>query len=406
MRNLNPAVVNTSRLRYPICVLTPSKTSVLAPLCQAIRRQGNAALFVLLLSVAVTPFASAQAQAPTSAALKAAEATITPEHLLEHIKELSSNAYTGRHPGTPGETKSVAYITAQAKAIGLQPGNPDGTFVQRVALWGMLPQQGTLTVKGGTSEIPLTVGQDYVVWTSLPKATIDITNAGIVFAGYGVVAPEYHWDDYAGLDVHGKTVIILSGDPPVADPNDPAKLDPNMFLGNALTVYGRGGTKFDTAYKHGAAAVILLLAPNGSSPFAASRLFENYTRESMTLRGAHDQEHVSVQAVLTPDAANRLFQAAGADLDALRAAAAKPGFRGSPLRAQATLHLTSKVRQVDSDNVIAKIPGSDPSSATSTSSTPAIGTTTARSATRSTTAPAITRPEPPAYSNSPAPSAR
>jgi Zn-dependent M28 family amino/carboxypeptidase len=304
--------------------------------------------------------ALAQSPSPDPAALRHAEAAITPAGLLEPIRELSSDAYTGRAPGTEGETKSVAYITARAKSLGLEPGNPDGTYIQKVPLWGMLPEHGSLTLTAGGAELPLTSGGDYTVWTSLPKSTVDVANSPVVFAGYGVVAPEYHWDDYAGLDVHGKTVVLLSGDPAVADPSDPTKLDPRMFLGPALTVYGRTGTKLDIAYEHGAAAVILLLAPPASAIAAPQRLFENYTRESMTLRDTHDREHVAVQAVLTNEAATQLFHAAGADLAALRASAAKPGFHGTQLSAKASLHLTSRVRQVDSANVIAKITGSDP----------------------------------------------
>ncbi len=205
--------------------------------------------------------------AASSPQLKSAEALITPENLLRHIKELSSDAYAGRAPGTEGEGKTVAYLIAQCKEIGLDPGNPNGGWTQTVPLWGML-SQGTLQVRAGGKEVALAAGKDYVAWSALPEERVDVPHTALAFVGYGVVAPEYGWDDYAGADVRGKTVVMMSGDPPVADAKDPSKLDEKMFLGRALTVYGRTGTKLETAYKHGAAAVIsaLLDATGGCEP--------------------------------------------------------------------------------------------------------------------------------------------
>jgi Zn-dependent M28 family amino/carboxypeptidase len=290
--------------------------------------------------------------------VKAAEAVITPEGLLAPIKELSSDAYTGRAPGTEGETKSVAYIIAQCKAIGLRPGNPDGGWTQMAQLWGILPQQGTLTLLAKGKDIGAVAGTDYVVWTSMPVEKTEVAGSGVVFVGYGVTAPEYRWDDYAGVDVAGKTLVILSGDPPVVDPKDPSKLDDAMFQGKALTYYGRTTTKLENAYRHGAAAVILIAAQ--AAPFNPHALFENYTRETMSIRGPQDRQRVKVQAMIVGDTAAAFFAAAGQDLVALKAAAAKPGFRAVPLEAEASFALTARVRKVDSANVIAKIESSDP----------------------------------------------
>ena len=296
--------------------------------------------------------AVAQAGAPAE---KSAAGAITQAHLLETIRELSSDAYMGRAPGTEGEARSVAYVIAQAKLIGLQPGNPDGSWTQTVKLWGMLPR-GTLQLIAKGKETPLVAGTDYVAYSAQPKAQVDLPSAALVFVGYGVVAPEYTWDDYAGTDVRGKVVVILGGDPPVADPADPSKLDERMFLGKALTYYGRGGTKLETAYRHDAAGVILISAPPKATPF----LFANYTREIMILRGAEERKRVQAQAVLSYDRAAEFFTATGADLEALRAAASKPGFHAVPIAGKAELHVTSKLREVDSANVIAKLTGSDP----------------------------------------------
>jgi Zn-dependent M28 family amino/carboxypeptidase len=314
-----------------------------------------ALILIIALKVTAAEPALAQATSDNSQILKRAEASITQPHLLQHIKELSSDAYIGRAPGTEGETKTVAYIISQCRAIGLQPGSPDGTWTQKVPLWGMLTQ-GVISLKANGKEIPLVSGRDYVAGSTMPVPRVNLSNSGLVFVGYGVTAPVYHWDDYAGMDVHGKTVVILTGDPPVVDSKDPSKLDEKMFLGRALTIYGRTGTKLEVAYKHGAAAVILV----SPTPQALASLFQNFTREDLIIREPHDRDRVKAQAILGAPGASKLFSAAGTDFEALRAAAAKPGFRAVALSGTASFNITTRVRQIDSANVIAKISGSDP----------------------------------------------
>ena len=311
--------------------------------------------FVLAAGIFGGSTAVAQFTGKDASTLKAAEATFNAEHLMKHIQVLASDDYTGRAPGTDGETKSVAYIIEQAKAIGLRPGAPDGGWTQKAQLWGML-SQGTMTLKVNGKETALVAGKDYVAFSYMPVPKIEVAPTDVVFVGYGAVAPEYRWDDYAGVDVKGKTVVVLSGDPPVADPSDPSKLDEKMFLGQALTVYGRTGTKLETAYRHGAAAVILLLAGAQASP----GVVQNYTRELMILRGPEERNRVQAVASLSGDGAAAFFAAAGQNLAALRAAAAKPGFHAVPLQGEAAFSIANRVRQVDSANVIAKIQGSDP----------------------------------------------
>ncbi|MCU1259602.1 MAG: peptidase, partial [Bryobacterales bacterium] len=190
----------------------------------------------------------------------AASSGITPSHLLGYIRVLSSDEFAGRGPGTPGEQKTVGYLIAQATKLGLQPGNPDGTFIQKVPLWG-IRTSGTVALTAAGKELPMTPRQDYLLSSQNPKTAIDIVNSPIVFAGYGVVAPRYGWDDYKNIDVKGKTVLILSGDPPVPDPNNPAQLDEKMFLGKALSAYGRPASKYETAYAKGAVAVLTIFTP-------------------------------------------------------------------------------------------------------------------------------------------------
>ena len=297
------------------------------------------------------------AAAPLDHSFDRAASAITASALLSHISVLASDEYGGRAPGTAGEQKSVAYLTAQCRALGLKPGNPDGSFIQKVALWG-IRSEGTLSITVKGSSLPLVTRQDYLASSQLPVPAVAFQNSGLVFAGYGVVAPEFHWDDYKGIDVKGKTVVLLSGDPPVPDPNDPSKLDEKMFLGVALSQYGRPATKSDTAYRKGAVAVITVFAPRNGANLA--RFAQNAPRETMILRDNVSPNRISAQASLAESKAQELFTAAGLDLGALRKKAIRPDFQPVALPGAATFQLRNQLREVDSDNVIALLPGSDP----------------------------------------------
>ena len=294
---------------------------------------------------------------------------ITPEGILKHIRVLSSDEFAGRAPATPGEQKSLDYIIGQCKAMKLSPGNPDGSWLQPVSLWGITAGGGEITVKSADSDFPLTA-QDYRVSSSQPKASIEVAASPIVFAGYGIVAPEYKWDDYKGMDVKGKVVMILAGDPPIPDPSDPAKLDPKMFLGPELSFYGRAGSKADIAFAHGATAVITLQGAGGGAGRGArggaGRGGANagpnrfIVRESMIVRDASSAEHIAATVSLNNDKATELFAASGQDLDALRASALSSDFKPVPLKASIAVTAKNEVREISSANVVAKIEGSDP----------------------------------------------
>jgi Zn-dependent M28 family amino/carboxypeptidase len=302
---------------------------------------------------------------------------ITPEALLNHIRVLSSDEFDGRAPATPGEQKSLDYIIGQCKAMKLSPGNPDGSWLQPVSLWGITAGGGEITVKSGDADFPL-AAEDYRVSSSQPKASIKVAESPIVFVGYGIVAPEYKWDDYKGLDVKGKAVMLLAGDPPVPDPSDPTKLDPKMFLGPELSFYGRAGSKADTAFTHGATAVITLQgggragagrgatdagrgagrgAARGGANAGPNRFI---VRESMIVRDASSTEHIAATVSLNNDKATELLTASGQDLAALRASALSGNFKPVPLKASITITAKNGVREINSANVVAKIEGSDP----------------------------------------------
>jgi Zn-dependent M28 family amino/carboxypeptidase len=301
---------------------------------------------------------------------------ITPEALLSHIRVLSSDEFDGRAPATPGEQKSLDYIIGQCKAMKLSPGNPDGSWLQPVSLWGITAGGGEITLKSGDADFPLTA-QDYRVTSSQPKASIAVAASPIVFVGYGIVAPEYKWDDYKGVDVKGKAVMLLPGDPPIPDPADPAKLDPKMFLGPELSFYGRAGSKADIAFAHGATAVITLQAggragagrgaagatgagrgaARGGANAGPNRFI---LRESMIVRDASSTQHIAATVSLNNDKAAELLAASGEDLAALRASALSGDFKPVPLKASITVSAKNEVREIGSANVVAKIEGSDP----------------------------------------------
>ncbi len=189
--------------------------------------------------------------------LQPALEAITPDGLLAHIKVLASDEFEGRAPGTKGEELSVKYITDQFKQIGLKPGNPDGTYAQEVPLAG-IKSEPRMSLTVGDKTVDLKNQDDFVASSARLQPEIKIDKSDVVFVGYGVVAPEYGWNDYKDVDVHGKTLLMLIGDPPVPDPKDPSKLDDKMFKGKAMTYYGRWTYKYEIAAQKGAAGAIII----------------------------------------------------------------------------------------------------------------------------------------------------
>ncbi len=200
-------------------------------------------------ATAPTPQQSAPAgQMP--AELKPALDTINTDDIMRHTKTLSSDEYEGRGPGTKGEELSVKYLTEEFKRMGLKPGNPDGTYLQKVPLVGM-KADSKLSLDVGGKQTDLKFPDDYVAVSRRFVPEVKVENSDVVFVGYGVVAPEYGWDDYKGVDVTGKTIVMLVNDPAVPDPTDAAKLDDTMFKGKAMTYYGRWTYKYEIASREG-----------------------------------------------------------------------------------------------------------------------------------------------------------
>jgi Zn-dependent M28 family amino/carboxypeptidase len=289
----------------------------------------------------------------------AAEKVITSENLLAHIKVLSSDEFEGRAPSTKGEELTVRYLTDEFKLFGLKPGNPDGSYIQNVPLFGIQSTPTSHVIANG-QRIDLEPKKDFVAWTIRPVPEINIQNSAVVFVGYGVVAPEYAWDDYKGVDVRGKTIVMLVNDPAVPDPKNPSELDPKMFKGKAMTYYGRWTYKYEIASEKGAAAAVIIheTGPAGY-PFevvVGSNTHENFDIQTAD-RNAH---HVAVQSWIPYPTAEKIFSAAGQNLAELKKMAVRKDFHPVTLSARWSFDLKNRFREVESKNVVAKLAGSDP----------------------------------------------
>jgi Zn-dependent M28 family amino/carboxypeptidase len=312
----------------------------------------------LLRSAILSALALAATQAHAQAPAKAG-AAITEAGLLGHIKVLASDDFEGRSPGTPGEAKSVAYIEQQFKQLGLKPGNPDGTYRQAVPLLGMTPTP-KFSYQIGERKVELRAGDDYVAHSSGSQTSVNIPNSEIVFVGYGVQAPEYGWDDYKGIDVRGKTILMLINDPAIPDPKDPSKLDATMFKGAAMTYYGRWTYKYEIAAKLGAAAAIIIHETKPAAyPWDVVRNGGLHEQFSL-LRDGPDPDAPPVPGWIQLDRAKDMMAAAGYDFDTLKKAALTKDFRPVSLKGTASFQVENTARTVQSNNVVGLIEGSDP----------------------------------------------
>jgi Zn-dependent M28 family amino/carboxypeptidase len=319
-------------------------------------------LALILATAALAACGSNQPNASQSTPLppqaKSALAGLTPNSILAHIKVLASDEFEGRAPASPGEDKTVNYLVSQFKSIGLQPGNPNGTFIQDVPMVGFTSQpSGYFTAAG--QRLDLRFPADAVLWTSQSAPQVTLENSDIVFVGYGVVAPEYGWDDFKGVDVRGKTIVMLVNDPPVPDPKDPTKLDPAMFKGNAMTYYGRWTYKYEIAAAKGAAAA-LVVHQTIPAAYPWEVVVGSNSRENFDLQDAESEQRLTAQGWITVDTARKLCSTAGQDFATLEKAAARKDFRPVALDAKASFTVKTVRRAVASRNVIGKVEGSDP----------------------------------------------
>jgi Zn-dependent M28 family amino/carboxypeptidase len=271
--------------------------------------------------------------------------------LHRHIAVLASDEFEGRWPGTRGEQRTLDYLQQEFKAAGAKPGNGD-RFLQPVPLvqWTLDPEP-TLVVRGAQLEASLEFREDMVARTLRQEADIAVVDSPVVFAGYGVVAPEHGWNDYEGLDSGGKTVILLVNDPGFESGN------PALFNGRAMTYYGRWTYKYEEAARQGADAILIVHETEPASygwAVVSQGAGEHF---GLATEGAGDAP-VPIEGWISASAAKRLFAAAGEDFSELKAAALRPGFSARALGdLRADLRVRSAIRESTSHNVAALVPG-------------------------------------------------
>ena len=318
----------------------------------------RACLFVaLVLTVACS------ATPPAATPLKLADMpTLDSAAMLDDIRQLSSDEFEGRSPGTKGEELTVKYLVDRFTAAGVEPGNPDGTWIQQVPLVGITPSKvSPLTISRSGRRQSFRPQEQVVAFSPRVTDAVSVENSEMVFVGYGVQAPEFQWDDFKGLDVTGKTLIVLVNDPPVPlDAAKPDVLNPAVFGGNAMTYYGRWTYKYDKASELGAAAVFIVheTVPAGYG-FNVVQGFGGERFDLVTPDG--NMSKAAIQGWLSLDTATALLKASGQDFATLKARAKTREFQPVPLGATASMSMQQTRRTIDSRNVIGKITGSDPS---------------------------------------------
>jgi Zn-dependent M28 family amino/carboxypeptidase len=266
-----------------------------------------------------------------------------------HLATLASDEFLGRKPFTPGEEKTVNYLETEVKAIGLQPGNGSSYF-QDVPLVEITGHPSDSMMLAGPQSIPLALSKDYVLWTERTDSIMKIESSDLVFCGYGIVAPEYNWNDYAGLDMKGKTALVLVNDPGLGGE------DSTFFKGSTMTYYGRWTYKYEEAARQGADAILIIHETNMAGyPWAVVQGAGSGSKLNLETAG---HEPVGAQGWVSLDAAKMIFDKAGVDLSATLKAARQPGFKAMPLPYKVNVEIENTVRRNTSKNVIAMIPGS------------------------------------------------
>jgi Zn-dependent M28 family amino/carboxypeptidase len=323
-------------------------------------------LLVLILSLSGVAQKRAAQKSKPLGPLQAALDVINAGGVMSHIKVLSSDEYEGRGPGTPGEDLSIKYIADQFKTAGLAPGNTDGTYFQKVPLVGIATQQDVvMNVNASGKDMKLRSREDFVARSVrvVEKTGFD---ADMVFVGYGVVAPEYGWDDYKGMDVRGKVLLMLVNDPAVPDPKNPAKLDEKMFKGRAMTYYGRWTYKYEIAAEKGAAGVFVIHEWDSKTNSGPAGYPWEVARGMMTSENFdlvakdNNMSRVNVEGWITDTKTKEIFNAAGMSFEAMKKSATRKDFKPVDLKAHAKLDLAQKTRFINSNNVVGKLEGSDP----------------------------------------------
>lgn len=274
--------------------------------------------------------------------------------LHSHTKVLASDEFGGRAPATEGEVKTINYLKREFNRLGLEPGNGNSYFQTVPVLEMTTSPSASLRLKGHRYSRELKYGSDMVVFTQQQQKTISVADSELVFVGYGIYAPERNWNDYAGIDVTGKTVVILVNDPGFITQ------DPQHFTGNAMTYYGRWTYKFEEAARQGAAAALIVHDTLPASyPWAVVENSWSGPQIHLQSQGKNDSKKLNVEGWINKEQAQSLLTAAGYDYEKLKHRAARPGFKALPLDINLSTTLHNTIRLTESKNVLAKITGSE-----------------------------------------------
>jgi Zn-dependent M28 family amino/carboxypeptidase len=314
------------------------------------------AIFVLAFSICVLFAEGATRQAASSyvrlpGPAIAALQKIDPEHIRAHVRFLSHDLLEGRGTGQRGGDIAAEYIATQFALYGLKPAGDHGTYMQKVPMVGITtaPETTFSIVPSNGSPVALKPLDQYVGYdqTQQPESDID---AEIVYVGYGIEAPEYNWDDYKGVDVKGKVLLMLV--------NEPSSDDPKFFKGKALTYYGRWTYKYEEAARKGAVGAILIHKTNMASyPWEVVRNSNSGEKSFLKLDG---RPQLKVASWVQLEVARKLAAMGGQDLDHLMAESQSRDFRPAPLSVTLKAHMVSKLRNFESNNVLGMLPGADP----------------------------------------------
>ena len=284
---------------------------------------------------------------------------ITAEDLAVRISTLADDAYEGRGPGSEAGENSALWIAREMERIGLEPGGEDGGWFQTVAMveQSIDENASSITFNGtGSGEaMPMTLKEDAVLWTKHQDQTdLDFTDSDLVFVGYGVVAPEYDWNDYEGLDVEGKTVVMLVNDPGFARESE------DLFKGRAMTYYGRWTYKFEEAARQGATGAIIIHETEPASyPWEVVRNSWSGAQADL-VRDNGGADRTTFESWITVDVARKLFEEAGLDYEELKSAAKEPGFEAVDMGdLTVSGNIAQSIDTMDSRNVVGVLPGTE-----------------------------------------------
>lgn len=305
-----------------------------------------------VLLVLSSSFVLAQSQsAPLTAVSKPPMESVNPERIRAHVKFLSSDLLEGRGTGQRGGDLAAEYIATQFALYGLKPAGDNGSFMQKVPMVGITTApQTTVAITSAKEPLPLKLGKDVVVMDQSQQTVSDVADVPVVFVGYGIEAPEFKWNDYKGVDVRGKMLLMLVNEPPSDDAA--------FFNGKALTYYGRWTYKFEEAARKGAVGALIVHKASMAS-YGWNVVETSWSGERSSLRG-DSAPKLRMASWISYDVANRLAASIGSDIEQLIAKASSRDFKPVDLPVKVKAHIVSKVRPFNSENVAALLPGADP----------------------------------------------